>query len=359
VTFQLKDFASIVASQINHARSVTDRLTDFQPGSVARTLMEAPAVEVEELYLQMFLGLRDAIPVATFLSFGFDRLPSKYARGFVSVSITPAPQADITVGEGAVFTATDGRSYLVSEAAVWPAGDTISPRIAVIAAAPGFAGNAALGSINGSALFGADYTVTSEAVVGGADAETDGEREARFAEFVRSLSRGTLPACMYAAKQARVEDDEGNVLEYVTRAGVDEQPGRVRIYLYTSAGTPSAALLADGQVRLDGTEDTPGFRAAGVRVDLLPMQQRAVAHSIKVAMLPGFPLNDVVRQQLRDVYGSAIAAVQPGETLLLGDLDELLLTVPGVREVAPVTTANIVCAVSEALTAGTLTIAAL
>lgn len=51
MAFQIKDFASIVASQINHARAVSDKITDFQPGSVARTIMEAPAVEIEELYL--------------------------------------------------------------------------------------------------------------------------------------------------------------------------------------------------------------------------------------------------------------------------------------------------------------------
>ena len=54
MSFQIKSFNDIVLSQINHARSVTEKITDFAPGSVARTLMEAPAVEVEELYLQMF-----------------------------------------------------------------------------------------------------------------------------------------------------------------------------------------------------------------------------------------------------------------------------------------------------------------
>ena len=49
--FQIKDFASITAGMLNHARSVTSKITDFQPGSVARTIMEAPAVEVEELVL--------------------------------------------------------------------------------------------------------------------------------------------------------------------------------------------------------------------------------------------------------------------------------------------------------------------
>ena len=86
--FQIKDFVSISAGSINHARAVTDKVTDWAPGSVARTLIEAPAVEIEELYLQMFLGLRDAIPVATFKSFGFEKLPAARAQGWVTVYLT-------------------------------------------------------------------------------------------------------------------------------------------------------------------------------------------------------------------------------------------------------------------------------
>ena len=103
MSFQIKDFVSIVASQINHARSVTDKITDYLPGSVARTLIEAPAIEVEELYMQMLLGLRDAIPAATFLSFGFDKLPAARAHGYVSISLDPAPTVPIIVPLGTIF----------------------------------------------------------------------------------------------------------------------------------------------------------------------------------------------------------------------------------------------------------------
>ncbi len=55
MAFQIKDFTSIVASMVNHMRGTQKKVTDFQKGSVARTLVEAAAVENEELYLQMFL----------------------------------------------------------------------------------------------------------------------------------------------------------------------------------------------------------------------------------------------------------------------------------------------------------------
>lgn len=358
--FQIKDFASIVLAEINHARAVTTKITDFQPGSVARTLMEAPAVEIEELYMQFLLGLRDAIPVATFLSFGFEKLPAARAAGFVSISSILSRPDPILIPVGSKFYAEDGRVYESVEAVVWPAG-TAPVSVQVVHTAAGLVGNVAAGVINRADLFGDGYTVSNQPITSGRDLESDAEREARFADFVRSLSRGTVVACLYAAKSAQVLDASGNVTEYVTRAGIVEEPGWVRIYTYSNLGVPSAALLLDGQRRLDGSRDdeagtiTPGYRSAGVRVDMLPMSERAVPFSASVAMFSGYDFTPAVSQRLHDLAADAISNVQPGQTLYLGTLIEQLLSAPGVRAVVPATNENIVCAENEALVPGTFT----
>jgi len=365
MSFQIKDFASIVLAQINHARAVTTKITDFQPGSVARTLMEAPAVEMEELYLQMFLGLRDAIPVATFLSFGFERLPPKRATGFVSISRPDPVSLPLVIPAGTVFESEDGREYPSSEDVTWPADETII-HVPVSYLTAGLVGNAAAGVINSAQdLQSPPYTISNQPIETGRDAETDGEREARFADFVASLSRGTVTACLYAAKQSVVLDINGNIFEYVVRAGIDEQPGIVKIYLYSSRGIPSDELLADGQLRMDGSRDdvagtiSPGYRSAGVQVLVLPMQERSVDISVKVAMFPGYALNSSVQQKLEDIYATTIRGVKPGTTLYLGTIVEALLAVPGIEEIVPVTSSNVICGNDEALIPGTLTVAAL
>ncbi len=363
MSFQIKDFASIVAAQINHARSVTTKVTDFQPGSVVRTLMEAPAVEMEELYLQMFLGLRDAIPVATFLSFGFDRLPAKRAVGYVSIS-RPAPVVEnLLIPTGTVFEATDGRQYLSTSDVTWLAADTIV-WVPVMHTAPGLVGNASAGTITSSPdLDPLTFTVSNQPIETGRDPETDGEREARFADFIASLSRGTVSACLYAARQSAVLDINGNITEYVVRAGIDEQPGIVKIYLYSSLGVPSAELLAHGQLLLDGSRDdvtgviTPGYRSAGVQVFVLPMQERSIDASIQVGMFDGFTRTPAVNQQLGDIFAATIRGAQPATTLYLGTLVENMLAAAGVEKIVPVTNTNILCAADEALVPGTLTIA--
>lgn len=360
MSFQIKNFTAIVASMINHARGVTTKTTDFQPGSVVRTLVEAPAVEVEELYLQMFLGLRDAIPVATFLSFGFDRLPAARAHGFVSVSAEDPPVDPIVIPIGTIFTAVDGRLYSSTAAVTWSTG--LIARIPVQSSAVGSAGNIAQGLITSSSLFDTNYVVSNAEISTGRDVETDPEREARFADFVSALSRGTVAACLYGAGSARILDEDGNTYEYVVREGMLEQAGYVIIYLYSSRGIPSAELITVSQTIIDGERDvvtgvaTPGFRAAGIRFEVLPMVERAVPLSIKVQMLPGYVLNSAVEQELGEIYAAALNDVQPGTTLYLGTMLDLLLGAEGVHQIVPVTSSNIVCAVNEVLTAGTLTI---
>jgi len=366
MSFQIKDFVSVTAGMLNHARAVTDKITDFAPGSVARTIMEAPAVEIEELYLQMFLGLRDAIPVATFKSFGFEKLPSRRAFGYASVSASAALTAAIPIPSGTKFTTAAGASYTSTAAVTWGIGQTLV-RVPVQADVTGLAGNVAAGVITSCALFplSSGYTVGNSLIANGADPETDAEREARFAEFVAALSRGTIDACKYAAGAAVVLDADGNIDQFVTRVGLTEIPGRVTIYIYSNRGVASSALLADGQLRIDGSRDdiegtiTPGYRPAGVRVDVLAMAERLVSMSIQVQMLPGFTLTPAVRQDLTDIYAAEIGGIPAGETLYLGSLVEALLAAPGVAAVVPGGTANITCAVGEALMPGTLTITAL
>lgn len=364
MTFQIKDFVSIVAAQINHARGVTTKITDYQPGSVARTLMEAPAVEIEELYLQMFLGLRDAIPVATFLSFGFERLPAATAIGYVSISKNPAPTSSISIPKGTTFSSTDGRVYTSIADVIWVSGQSVIS-VQVAASSAGSSGNVAQGVINSCSLFNSDYIVSNSTIDSGRDIETDSEREARFAEFVGALSRGTVFASLYGAAQAKILDVDGNIFEYVTKRGIREQPGHVVIYLYSNRGIPSAELIAIGQKIIDGSRDettgvvTPGYRAGGVSTDVLPMTERSVPLSIQVGMLDGYTLNTAVNQQLGDIYGTAIRAVEPGTTLYLGALVDKLLAADGVRTIVPVTNSNIVCGVNEVLMPGTLTTSAL
>lgn len=86
------------------------------------------------------------------------------------------------------------------------------------------------------------------------------------------------------------------------------------------------------------------------------MTEREVPFAISVAMLPGYSLTAAVIQNLEDAYAAVLSSVQPGETLLVGEVETALLSVAGVRSAVPSVTENIVCGVFEALIPGVLTV---
>ncbi|HRQ04361.1 MAG TPA: baseplate J/gp47 family protein [Nitrosomonas halophila] len=358
MAFQLKDFPSLCASMINWMKATQGRITDFSVGSVARTLVEAPAVEIEELYQQYFIGLREAIPVATFLSFGFGRLPAAYGHGVVTVTRIEPAEEPLTIPVGTVFKAVDGRTYSSAEPITWPIED-LAIQVPVIADQIGAHWNTSAGTITSSDFFSSlPVTISNLPIITGRDQETDAELEVRFAEFIQSLSRGTEAAVRYAVQQAQVLTTEGTVSEYVVRVGFTEYGGRVWLYIYSSAGVPSIELLDKGQRIIDGYIDSdtgvviPGYRAAGVRVDVLPMIERIVTSTVYVGMFPGYTLDSMVRNTMTDIFHDVVRSVESGSVLYINYLVEQLLTVPGVRRVVIDNDENILCSVNEVLIPG-------
>lgn len=362
--FQIKDFASITASMLNWMRATQTKVTDFNVGSVARTLVESPAVEIEELYQQYFIGLREAIPVATFLSFGFDKLPPATAVGVVNIAQADAREESLLIPEGTVFTSVDGREYSSIEDVTWEVGDTYV-RVRIQSSLPGSVGNVDAGSITSSSFFDDTVTIINQALTTGKDIETDAEQEARFADFIASLSRGTNEAIRYVARRAMIMSDDGWIEEYAVRVGLTEIPGRTTVYLYSSIGTPSDELIEQCQRAIDGYHDTetglivPGYRPAGVQVDVVSMAEREINLSAGVVMLPGRTLSDEVTQSLRNIFDSVILATLPGDTLYISELTELMLAVPSVKQVVIASTENIICQQNEVLIPGALTVSAL
>lgn len=352
--FQIKDFVSIAASMVNYAKATQDQLTDFNVGSVARTLMESPAIEMEELYQRIFMGLLDAIPTATYLTFGFEKLPARSALGYVVVTAASPLAETLPIPAGTEFVATDGRTYLATDDAEWLAGER-SIRMLVRATASGAAGNIGFGKIISSKLFtDPQIAVSNDLISTGRDKETDEDRAARFADFVKSISRGTTSAIRYAASQVVVGD------EYVVRSSVVSGGGRVQVFIYTSKGMPSTALLAQVQRVIDGYVDTStgviheGYVAAGVRADALPMVERSVSMDAYVEMLPNNELTDEKANELRDAYSAFVGSVESGKTLLIDELRDQMLAVPGVKRIVLATDSNIPCGVQEVLLAGAL-----
>lgn len=329
--FTPKPFADITADMIEHVRSSTDQLTDFNVGSVVRTLLEADAIELDDYYQSIYHGLLKAIPTAIYIGFGFDLQPAVAASGLVRFTRIEVG-SDIRVPSGTVFQSQSGVSYmLASNVDILEGTDTAWST--VYAVIPGVSGNDGPGAIaanNGVYLVDSPYSLA-----GGRAEETEDQRALRFADFVRALARGTIASLEYGARLPVVTDDIGMVIERVQRTSVSEEPGHVYLYIHNGSFGASSELVALVQSVVDGYRDADtqswvgGYRPAGMRVEVLPLTETPFSVQLEVHKSE-FISADTVEFEVRSAIANRVRLAMPGEGLRPVDLINAALTVDGV-----------------------------
>jgi len=365
LAFQLKSFVAISASMLNYVRGVTTKITDLIPGSTARTLIEAPANELEQFYIQVFNGLKEAIPTAVFKTFKFTQLAAAYATDVVTITAPVALLAAIPIADQTPFTSADGRVYYSTEALTWAAGTT-SIAFPVIAAASGSAYNIAAGAINSSTSFDdGTYTISNAGTTSGRDTETDSERLTRFSDYIAALSRGTDDALLYGIGTATLADSTGDITEYVTRSGIDSSlAGFVKLYIYGSSGAPSGALVSTAQTIIDGWINpdgsrTPGYRAGGVGATVAAMAQVPISLTIQVSMLDGYTVGTSTQTSVTSAFATLLSGIDTGDILYADAIETAVLGVAGIESVVINVTENTTCGQNQVLVPGTVTVSQL
>jgi uncharacterized phage protein gp47/JayE len=368
--FQIKDFASITASSINWMRSMQKKVTDFSIGSVARTLLEAAATEIEELYIQMFVGLKEAIPVAIYKTFDFGLQPASPASGTVRVFVTSSAQ-DLVIPAKSVFQPEGYSLTFESQAdAIVPAGDT-QIDISMLASVPGAVGNVPAGT-----AFTPTQTITgfvsAEALFTfslGSDLETEEQRKLRFTAFIATLNRGTKRALEYGLTLAVVLDPSGNISERVVYSRIDEpwltdplQPvALVNVYIHDGVTGASSDLINRAQEVLDGYYDengdpVTGWKAAGVKVVVIAATTASTAVAGDLTIAAGFQTADV-QAEVVSAVADYIARLSIGDDVLRSEIITAAMNVDGVVDFIPsVPSGNVAVSSTAKAMPGTITI---
>lgn len=345
MAFQIKDFASITAGAINWIRATTQRITDFNVGSVIRTMIEACAVEIEELYQRMFIGIREAIPVSVYNSFDFAALPAVASSGLVRVTIAAAT-ADVLIPTGTKFSVA-GRSvfYTATGDVVIAAGNTMGD-VSVVASEDGSSGNLPSGAIFDVQPAPTNFVGATNLAdfINGRDLENDADRKIRFNEFIASLNRGTVRALQYGAKNfAKLYDSAGHLIERVQFVNVVEpyeldvtQPtGLVLMYIHNGVGSTSPALVAKTKDVMYGYTDpvtqevVPGWKAAGVVVTVIACTEQLVNVYGVITEVPGYD-HDTVAAAAGDLITQYLLGLDIGESAIAAKIIELAMSVEGV-----------------------------
>lgn len=344
---QLKDFVSITASLINLARAGQDKVTDFEEGSVIRTLLEAPAAELEELYLQMFAGLRESIPAAIYRAFEFPLLEPATATGTIRVTIAPLTLATL-IPAGTVFQRADGAKDFdyISTADVTIAPSASFADVPVGASKPGVGGNTAPGLAFTMDPLPLSFAtaISSGGMSGGTDGESDDERQSRFREYVQSLQRATHRSLKYGATLASITDAAGTITERITSAQVVEPyltdpliytPGEVWLYVESRYADPSPALITRCQAIINGYtdpttgEDVPGWKAAGVQVEVRSATRAPLNVTATLTAAPGYDAA-ALRALAYDAIANYLTELIIGQTAQRADMIARVMGIAGV-----------------------------
>lgn len=333
-----KPYLNILSELIDHARSSTDQLTDFNPGSVTRTWLECTALAADELWMGAMTAVESAIPEAVFKAFGFSAYPAVRALGTVTFSLSAPATVAVTIPAGTRIRELGGAVMYETVSPTLIAAGNSAAAAQVRALESGSASNVAANTLNVimnlTAVNGVSVT-NPLPILSGADLETAAARQERFARYIRALSRGTSDALLYAAHTAVLCSDD-DILERVQYASMIEVPGRVQLYVHNGLGHTSAALVQRAQGIIDGSADhtagmiIPGWRAAGVEVVCLPMSDLPVNIAAILKVANGYDAETVIQSAktsltmlLRDITD---------RQLLIPRIVTALYTVPGVMD---------------------------
>lgn len=344
--FQIKDFPSIAASLINLMRANQARVTDFSVGSVARTLLEAPAEEMEQLYLQMLLGLQEAIPVAIYQAFAFDRLVARPATGVLRISITSSTSTTV-VPTGTVFNVAGQTIPYATLADVVIAPGATYGLTALACGQTGSSGNLEAGqAFLPASGFSAFVSATNPApLANGADVEADDQRMTRFASFIASLPRGTVAAISYGLTLVNLKNSFDQVIEAIQYSRVVEpyladpaQPiAYVQCYIHNGVDGASSELIQRALDVLHGYYDNgvavPGYKAAGVKVEVFEAANLNTPVTASVTLLEGFG-ETTVFQQITHAVTAYLQGLNIGRPAIRAEIIALVMAVPGVYNVA-------------------------
>jgi hypothetical protein len=371
MAFQIKDFRSIVASMINVSRASQSQITDFSVGSVARTLMEASAIEIEELYLQMLLGLQEAIPTAVYTSFEFGKLPAVGASGVVRFTRGSISEA-VVVPQGTRVRSVGGELEYVTVSTVTLSGAGLFADALVACATPGVTGNCLSGTLTEliSAVNGITQVTNPLGFSNGRDVESDAQRKIRFNAYILTLTRGTISALEYGASLSAITNPSGEVIERARHIAVVEPfltdasvpVGLVRLYLHNGVGATSGALVTrvlrdvNGYVADQG-DLVPGWKAAGVSVEVIAAQEVVVNVTGSITMISGFLAAPALNQAVVAV-GSYIADLGLGAKVVRSEIIALVMSIDGVYNVAlSAPSADVTISVAQKAMPGTVAFA--
>lgn len=345
--FERQSMEQLLNKMIRWTRGVSNRFTDFRVGSKIRTLYEAVALIVEELYDKVYRSMKSVIEDNIYSVIGFNKIPATYASGNAVMSRTEPAVENYLIPAGTVVLskATQYKppiQYRTIADALLEVGRT-TVTVAIVSSVSGVDGNVGAGEIASFLMQpnGIEAVTNTTAVMGGNAEETKEEQKARFQVFIEANARGILQSVRYGAMLAQIEAVDGVVLERVKQAvAIENLParkGEVDVYIWNGTGNASEALKAEVQKILTGYYDTEGnavygYKPAGIisNVYTAPVQSVKLRVIITPETWSTVAETQPSAEQIVDNY---FGNIKLGETFIQTALEAEIKRIEGIKDI--------------------------
>ena len=279
---EIRRYDDIMQQSTANMIARTDKITDYNPGSIAHTFCDTLSRIGERIYVAIRQGYNEILGLIPSFWLGLKKKQGAFANGTV-IFKRENPLPTRTAIPVKTKTSGAGRNYLTTETGFIEPGALLSNQIKVMAEKPGRNYNVASLTIDTiETLVSSDIVEVTNPfpITGGLDLESSAEFDERFKNFVNGLSGTNSYAIISAAESV---DGVRSV------SAKNHKPPLRNIYnmsIYIDDGTGSATPETIEAVKLaiegDGTALHQGHLAPGVEVRVLPPQTVPVNFSIIV-----------------------------------------------------------------------------
>jgi uncharacterized phage protein gp47/JayE len=348
--YQQRTFEEIIQSMRDYFAGANQSITDWNEGSIIRTILEAVAQEQARQYLGFLIGINEAQEESAYTTFGFDRLPAARAYGQVlfarDVSGAVDPNTAVVVPKGSIVSVAGSTSFRYElQNDVTLTADAPNVLGTVVAISAGAVYNVAAGAIDTleSNVPGVASVTNPRAFITGSDAESDGQRRARFAQFLTGIHRATRDAILFGVKQATVVDADGFIVEQVLKANtIEVGPGTIYVYINNGVSGASLDLQTAAQNQLSGYTDQngvqhPGWKAAGITSVVFIATEVPIDVEVTIEIEDG-RVGSVVSAQVAKAIQDYFATLDVGDTVRIESIKMAVRRTAGVLDIVTLNT---------------------
>lgn len=353
--FTVKSFDQIVSDMVAWIVANAPNITDLSPGSVIRSFVEGAALSMEEVYVSTYLGFRRYLNNVQETVFDFPRKSGTKAVVNVVFSRVVAG-AEVTIPAGTRLKTASGLRFILDAQTAILVGQVNSPSVAVTAEEVGSAYNVSSGTITiiEDSINGVDSVTNALAATGGVDVESDIAYKNRFQAYVEGLGKSNVAGLRSGALSVEGITSVSVVELFPPIAGVN-------VDLYVDDGTSvgvTTAKVAEVQsvINGDGTEENPGYRAAGINVVVKKPGIVTQNITVTLSILSGVD-TDQLETDVIDALTAYVNTLGVGADIIYHELVSAIMGVFGVTDVvfsAPL--ANVTIASTQVGRIGTITL---